>query len=487
MAELFKVLNTWSLARRWSLFVGIFVIIGATAGAGWALLRTPYAVLFSDMKEQDAAVLAQELDKLKVPYQVAAGGRSLLVPEPAVHKTRMTLMGRQLPLNGAVGFELFNNAEFGVSDFVQKVNYLRALQGELSRTILSIEQVQAARVHLAVPEQGLFRKEVNKAKASVTVTAKPGQLLTPGQVLGIQRLVGASVPEVRAEDVTVIDQHGATLSRIVGDTTTTAAVGADPFDAKVGLENLLAGKAAKVIEGLYGEGNALVTVDALLNHQQVKTTTEEVLPAMGIAKGASPTGVIARERSVTRDGTAADAGRASGTVSQDIDYQNGKRVEQVLTPAGAVTRLNVAVVVKEALSEAEMGRVKEVVAASVGLQSARGDVISVQSMAHAKALSEPLVDPLIVGKSAPQSGSPPASAPSKAVGFNGAELRMVGLAGLGIVVVLAIGMAMAFVLGKRKAKRVRPALALALNGADREAILRSVQHWLSLPRATSDV
>ena len=111
-------------------------------------------------------------------------GNSLLVPEQAVHKTRVSLMGRELPLHGAVGFELFNNMEFGVSDFVQKINFQRALQGELTRTILAIDEVQSARVHLALTEQGLFRKDASKSKASVTVVTKPGLVLQSAQVQG---------------------------------------------------------------------------------------------------------------------------------------------------------------------------------------------------------------------------------------------------------------------------------------------------------------
>ena len=116
------MLGAMSTGKRAGLLTGVFAIVLATAVTGWWLLRPSYAVLFSDLKEQDAAVISQELDRLKVPYQLAGAGRTLMVPESAVHKTRLALMSKQLPLNGAVGFELFNNAEFGVSDFVQKVN-----------------------------------------------------------------------------------------------------------------------------------------------------------------------------------------------------------------------------------------------------------------------------------------------------------------------------------------------------------------------------
>ena len=480
------MLGAMSTGKRAGLLTGVFAIVLATAVTGWWLLRPSYAVLFSDLKEQDAAVISQELDRLKVPYQLAGAGRTLMVPESAVHKTRLALMSKQLPLNGAVGFELFNNAEFGVSDFVQKVNYQRALQGELARTILSIEQVHSARVHLALPEQGLFRKEHQKAKGSVTVIAKPGQKLSTGQVLGIQRLVAASVPEIRAEDVTVLDQHGVTLSR--SSDAGVGGAGSEQLDSKVELETLLAGKASKVLDGLFGDGNALVTVDAVLNHQQVRTTTEEVLPAMGMRGAAAPAGVVVREKSATRDATAStDARPVGATSSQEIDYQNGKRVEQVVSPAGAVSRLNVAVVVKNALADADVSRVKELVAASVGLQAARGDVVSVYSMAGRAVASQAVLAP------AGMSTAPPDSAPQVAGQADQSAQPSAGLGaggwptGVGAAAALLLAvLAMVLLRAGHRTKRVEAGASRPMTAQERDAVLRSVQQWLAQPRGGHD-
>lgn len=465
-----------SPGKRTGLLTGVLVIVLATVFAGWWFLRTSYAVLFSDLKEQDAAVITQELDRLKVPYQLAGAGRTVMVPEPAVHKTRLALMGKQLPLNGAVGFELFNNAEFGVSDFVQKVNYQRALQGELARTILSMEQVHSARVHLALPEQGLFRKDHQKAKASVTVIPKPGQKLAGGQVLGIQRLVAASVPEIKAEDVTVLDHHGVTLSRSAE--AGVGSAGSEQLDSKVELETLLVGKATKVLEGLFGEGHALVTVDVVLNHQQVRTTTEEVLPAMGSRGGAALAGVVLREKSSTRDATTAtDARPAGATSSQEIDYQNGKRVEQVVSPAGAVSRLNVAVVVKNALADTEASRVKELVAASVGVQAARGDVISVYSMARPALLAPSVTAELATHAAAAQDQE---AQPSPGLGSSAF------LAGGAVLALAALAMLATTLRSRQRANRVAAPAATPMTAQERDAVLRSVQHWLAQPRGGQD-
>ena len=157
--------------------------------------------------------MIEELDRMKVPYRLDDGGGSILVPEELVHKTRLQLVGKNLPLHGAVGFEIFNNTDFGMTEFTQKVNYQRALQGELTRTIMALEEVQSARVHLALPESSLFKREQSRPKASVALAVRPGQSLARDQVAGIQRLVAAAVPGIDADDVTVLDQKGVTLSR----------------------------------------------------------------------------------------------------------------------------------------------------------------------------------------------------------------------------------------------------------------------------------
>lgn len=181
-----------------------------------------------------------------------------------------------------------------------KANYQRALQGELTRTILALEEVQDVRVHLALPDQALFRKEGPKAKASVTVSLKGGRSLRPEQVVGIQRLIAASVPEVKTEDVTVLDQHGVVLSRVATDD---AGPPLGQLDAKQSLEAHLSHKASRLLDQMFSAGETMVAVDVVLNHEQSKVTTEEVLGAATTDRAGHPAGVITRERSVTKEPT----------------------------------------------------------------------------------------------------------------------------------------------------------------------------------------
>src|SRR5258707_9032464 len=211
-----KLIDFWnerSAGARIGLGVATLAIIaGAVVAAVWTL-RTEYQPLFTELDPRDASAIAGELDRMKVPYVIGEDGATILVDKTNVHGTRLKIMGKGLDLKGTVGFEIFNNTDFGMTEFAQKINYQRALQGELSRTIGAFEEVRSARVHLVLPESGLLRKSTVRPKASVTLVVRNGQRLLPEQIQGIQRLVAASVPEMEPSAVTVLDQQGVALSR----------------------------------------------------------------------------------------------------------------------------------------------------------------------------------------------------------------------------------------------------------------------------------
>lgn len=337
MTSISTLWETLSRGARIGIVIGTLLIAGLMIALGVWAYRPDYQVLFADVAPRDAAAMTAELDKMKTPYTLGEGGTTILVPRDLVYKTRLALMGKDVPLHGAVGFEVFNNADFGMTEFVQKVNYLRAIQGELTRTILSIDGIQAARVHLAIPDQGLFKKATTKPKASVTLTMKAGQTIAAPQVAGIQRLVAASVPDIVSGDVTVLDQHGVALTRVNGEDDA-GAVGAQ-LDAKRSTEEYLVKKVSAVLDRTFGAGEAIASVDVALNLDRGKLTTEEVLPAKGSTTEGGPAGVIVRERLSSRDADPAVAvggakAAAGGTSTTESDYQVGRRVEQVATAGG---------------------------------------------------------------------------------------------------------------------------------------------------------
>jgi len=198
------------------------LIIGCVlAGAWYAFLYTPYQPLFGGLRVADAATIVAELDRRKIPYHLADGGSAILVPADLVDATRLNVMGEDLPLKGTVGLELFDKSDMGLTDFAQKINYQRALQGELERTIMSLDGVEAARVHLSMGEDRIFRDDQVPPKASVTVRMRRGAVLSPSAAQGVRRLVAAAVPKLDIANVVILNEEG----QIVGTAQSAAPPG----------------------------------------------------------------------------------------------------------------------------------------------------------------------------------------------------------------------------------------------------------------------
>lgn len=362
------------------------VVVLAVALMFW-MLRTDYQVLFADLEERDAAAIIQELKSSKITYQIADNGAKILVPSNQVHETRLGLMSKDVLLNGGVGFEIFDNKDLGMTDYTQKVNYQRALQGELARTIMAIDQVKLVRVHLVVPEASIFKRDKSRAKASISVVLKAGGRLRPEQIMGIQRLVAAAVPGLDTAMVSIFDQHGAMLST-VADADDAVAGTSGKLRMKRETEDYLVRKIADVLDRTFGPGKAIVSVDVNLNFDQVKRTQQDVLPMHG-AEG-DATGVVVRRRAMTsRQG--ASAAKASDTdgvayatpgqnSTTEIEYEFGRRVEEVVATPGSVRRISVGVIVPQDISEEQLKRVQSIVSMSAGLNAERGDAIAVHTV-----------------------------------------------------------------------------------------------------------
>jgi flagellar M-ring protein FliF len=460
---------------RAGLVIGVVAIGVAMGAAAWWLGRTDYATLFSGLSSRDSAAMVEELEKAKVPYQLNEDGSAILVPSDLVPGTRLKLVSKDIPLQGGVGFELFNNSDVGVTDFAQKVNYLRALQGELTRTIVSIDGVQSARVHLVLPEHGLFRKPGSQAKASVTVAMKPGSRLEAGQIRGVQRLVAAAVPEVRAEDVTVLDQRGLALSAPAGEAGEAPAQEA-VADGKRQLEDYLARKVSEVLDQAFGAHQSIVRVDAVLNLDQMKVTTESVLPSN--VPGAAAAGVIVQEHeSGPGAGGAGDATSGGASRNREVKYQVGRRVEQVVTRPGAISKLNVAVIVRGHLDNQQLERVRDLVADAVGLNKVRGDVMAVYSMDQVAGPAPDKVPPSVAWPTAP--AGEPAPPDTKGVGTTAVALTPMPWPVLVLAVIAVLALGWSAWLKRRRQVRVAPRL---LSQDERQQMLGKVRDWIETAR-----
>jgi flagellar M-ring protein FliF len=476
---------------RMGVIAGMVIVVALCAGLGAWAYRSDYQVLFADLAPRDAAAMTAELDKFKAPYRLAGDGNTILVPHDQVYKLRLKLMGKDAPLYGAVGFEVFNNADLGMTEFVQKVNYQRAIQGELTRTIQAIDEVQSARVHLAIPEQGLFKRDTGKAKASVTVTAKTGKRLDSAQVIGIQRLVAASVADVQPTDVTVLDQHGVALT--ADDTQAFEGGAGNQLDSKRNTEEYLLKKVNQVLEQTFGAGQAVASIDVALNLDRAKVTTEEVLPST-VAKSAhgGTAGVVVRERYSAQggegqplEGDAKDDNLAEASVSE-TEYKVGRRVEQREVASGTLRRMTVAILVRQSLDESQSTRLKEVIASAVGMNSERGDAIVVQSMAQ---LLPPKDDSSTVAQARDgaiplqQHANPQPVQAQVASAADGSRLPMVprALAAAAVLLILAAGVGLLRVRRRQLSVKQVP---VALNDAARAAMLLQIKDWIEHGGAT---
>ncbi len=333
----------------------------------WWVLRPDYQVLFTELKPADAATFAAELEKRKLKFRFADGERTLLVAGEDPRLLRMKLMSQDLPVKGGVGFELFNNSSFGLTEFAQKVNYQRALQGELARTISSLADIEGARVHLSIPESAMFRRAGNRPKASVAVTMRGGAELEAATVRGIQRLVAASVPELEIADVTVLDARGAPAGRGGGLGLFSDA----KLELKIEIEQYYARKVLDQLEPVVGAGKVSVSVDAQLNHDQTRITQESSSSRAARPQRAAP---VAPAPS---DGAAATVAEVPSAAPVPSAESGARRVEQIVAETGSLRRLAIGVQLQGPQDAAQVERLKAFVATVVGLNLARGDALSV--------------------------------------------------------------------------------------------------------------
>ncbi|TPV95477.1 MAG: flagellar M-ring protein FliF [Myxococcales bacterium FL481] len=385
--------------------VTVFVLLVVLTGLGLlaSLGGAQHGILFAGLDPRDGAAVVAALDTAKIPYRIESGGSVITVPTTEVGRARMLLAEQDLPRGGNVGFELFAEQNFGLTDFAQRVNYKRALQGELERTIGSIAAVSGARVHITTPERAVFEDEISTPTASVTVDLLPGRRLTSGNVGAITYLVAAAVDGLAANDVTVLDTGGNLLSRPGTDAATAAAL-----DYKRDLEQRLEKRVRDLLERTVGVGGAQVTISADIDFNRVETTEEIFDPEQTAVRseatqeayegkpGAQPQGLagaLANEPGAEGGGLNRNAANSSRLVKSK-NYEVNRTVVHTTGPGAEVKRLTVAVLVDGTYTPAEDGTepvfspvpadkladFQQVVEHAVGYNAARGDRIKISSV-----------------------------------------------------------------------------------------------------------
>lgn len=409
------------LSQRQKLAGAVAVAFAIALVAGTLLWsRAPeYSVLFANFEERDGGAIVAALEQQNVPHRIESGGTAILVPAEQVHDVRLRLAAQGLPRGGLVGFEVMENQRLGASQFLEQVNYQRALEGELSRTVQAIAAVEKARVHLAMPKQSGFLRDEQKPSASVLVTLHPGRTLSKAQTAGIVHLVASSVPRMSNETVSIIDQNGKLLT------------GSSGLEDETGLSATQLGYVRKLeaaylerIEALLtpfvGSANFSAQVAADVDFNRVEETAESYRP------NPAPEQAIRSQQIHEELNTTASTGGVPGALtnqppvpavapitdpvvggavddeenppqhhnrSATMNYELDRNIQHIRHAIGQVRRMSVAVVVRERivtppnggeaqgvpLTEEEIQRITALVQGAIGYDPERGDVVAVSS------------------------------------------------------------------------------------------------------------
>ncbi|MFZ5720769.1 MAG: flagellar basal-body MS-ring/collar protein FliF [Pseudomonadota bacterium] len=378
--------------------LGIGAGLAAVMAAVFMNLGQPKALLYSNLDLKEASSITAALDQAGVKYEVKGDGSTIMVPRDEVAATRLMLSAKGLPTAGSVGYEIFDEASaLGQTDFVQQLNRQRALEGELARTIRSLEGITSARVHLVLPKRQLFEEEAEQPSASVNINVG-GRQPNADQVRAIQNLVSGAVPNMRPDRVTVVDQHAKTLSG--GE----VGMAAEADGRKSEVESRIAKQVKQLVEGVVGPGKARVNVTADLELARVTVQQETFDPDGQVIRSESTSEESARENDTAGGGQAsvaanvpgADGGfdnnsSSSGRTDSTTNYEISKTIRTEVMEPGTVKRLSVAVAVDGATaagedgkpgeytprSEEEMQRIEQLVRTAVGFDADRGDQVSV--------------------------------------------------------------------------------------------------------------
>jgi len=419
--NMLDVIMEWSLARKLSLVAAAVVSVILFSLIIVQSQVADYSLLFANLPSRDAASVIDWLKGHKIPYRLEDSGRDIMIPADKVYEARIELAGSGLS-EGGVGFEIFDKQSFGMTDFAQKVNYRRALQGELMRTITSLAPVESARIHLALPEKRLFREQQQQATASVIVKLSSGRSLKESQLQGIIHLVAGSVEGLDSENVTVVDSSGKVLSKMNSDEMA-GPMTPGMLNYQQTMERRLEIRAQSLLDRALGAGNSLVRVNAEVDFDQREKVEESLDPKGSV--------VVSEQTSTEEGGTQASIG-VPGVVSnlqenapaaipatpstrsdETVNYELSKIVSKTVQSVGTLKALSVSVLVADRVtpgaegaeptstprSSEEITEIEQMVRSALGINNTRGDLISVVSMPFENGfIDEPLPQPSIIDK-----------------------------------------------------------------------------------------
>ena len=351
------------MGRRLIFMAGGALVVGGFIALLLWINQPEYQTLYAGMAQRDASQVVSKLKDLKVPYRLEGDGGTIKVPQENLYEARLALAGEGLPRGQGIGFEVFNKVEMGTTDFVQKINYQRALQGELARTIASFGEVEEARVHIVMPRDSLFVEEEKKPSAGVVVRLSAGKALSPSQIAGIVHLVASSVPDLTDERVTVVDTKGNLIYRKQADSSEFAAgLTAGQMDYQRNFEKTLRAKVQSMLEEVLGPGRAVVRVAADLDFTRTSITQDLFDPEQVVVRSETRNSDTSKNSAAGPEGSPdqrynlAQQNATPGQKPQQQGSENSREGEttnfeisrtkkQITQAMGGLKRLTVAVVV----------------------------------------------------------------------------------------------------------------------------------------------
>ncbi|MCC6990778.1 MAG: flagellar M-ring protein FliF, partial [Acidobacteria bacterium] len=431
LAHVNRLRATLSPGQIASLIAAFVAVVGVIAGSAYWANTPNYTTLYRDLDPESAQAVITKLKAANTPYKMDDGGTTLLVPAARVDELRLDFAAQGLPTAGRIGFEIFDRTSFGTTEFLEHVNYRRGLEGELARTIATISEVASARVHIALAKDSLFTGAAEQAKASVVLKLRTSKPLSASTVAGIAGLVSSAVESLRPESVIIVDTFGRPLSRPAEPDE--ADLTGQAMERQQKVERDLVTKVVSQLEPIVGVGHVRVNVAATVSADTAEQTEEvwdqtpvvrsrqtstdsTTTAAMNSTKpGGTAGGVAGARANAPPDLTTANAQAATvavtpgtmGRATETVNYEIGKKTRHTVEAGGQVAKLSVAVLVDNVRvpgadgaaptakprDPAEMERIQRLVSAAVGLDTARGDQLTVENIGFDDSSDTTAVEP----------------------------------------------------------------------------------------------
>ena len=412
IGQFFNILHSLPLSKKISIaFLISLVITGFAFMFMWAN-KADYQVLFNNLSPEDGGAIVSKLKERNIPYKVEANGTLIMVPAEKVYELRLALAGDNLPRGGNVGFEIFDHTDFRTTKFVQELNYRRALQGELARTINQFKEVNNSKVFIVIPKESLFIEESNIASASIQLDLRSS--LPPGKIAAIVHLVASAVEGLDPEQVTVVDTKGRVIFKGGDRSDTSAFLSTAQLDYKRSVEKEIRKNVQSMLEGIVGTGKAIVRVNAEIDYDKITLNEEEYDPSAAVVRSTrnteesintsegndrTPQTLNNQRRGITSSLTGAK--KTQTKKDSTINYEINKITRTIFKPAGKIKYLSVAAAIDgtytlERLkdgtikrtyiprSEAELEKFTDIVKMAMGYSEDREDKVSVSSIAFSK-------------------------------------------------------------------------------------------------------